>query len=129
LGCATDAASSLASNQAANAWLDAASGRGIPAGGMDPVRSFQTTFSHNSACSPTLLKSACSSTTSAVLTCALWQPAQYFVSSARFWEMAASEAPAGAWCVSAAFNIAPALQAIARQRLANIARFRLATLA
>ena len=61
----------------------AASGRGIPAGGMAPARSFRMTFSHISPFSATRAKSTWSRTTpvavAAVRVRSLWQPAQYCV--------------------------------------------------
>ena len=51
-GCATASESSSLSKCAKNASKVALSGRGIPAGGMAPLRTFCTTFSQTSAAAP-----------------------------------------------------------------------------
>jgi hypothetical protein len=53
------------------------SGRGIPAGGITPARSFRTTFSQTSALSLTSLRFALSSARSARGLDPLWQLTQY----------------------------------------------------
>ena len=52
-------------------------------GGIAPVRSLRTTFSHASACSPTCDRSIASSARPAVFTRWLWQVTQYLSSTAR----------------------------------------------
>ena len=54
----------------------ALSGRRRPAGGIAPLRSFATTFSHSSASSATCSTSALSSSRLAVLSRSLWQVTQ-----------------------------------------------------
>ena len=85
LGCAAATRSISVSSQAANPSLAAASGRGLPAGGIEPVRSFLITFSQTSALPGTSARSAVRSAIGTVPRAAsrsLWHVRQYRSSSA-----------------------------------------------
>ena len=80
LGCAAAARSIAASSHEANAPAAAGSGRGRPAGGIEPVRSFLITFSQSAASPGTSPRSAVSSSIGTVprsLSRWLWQVMQY----------------------------------------------------
>src|SRR6185436_4425720 len=53
------------------------SGRGMPGGGMAPIRTFWKTFSQTSACAATSVMPAASKASPAVRSRSLWQPTQY----------------------------------------------------
>ena len=78
-GSGLDAAarSSSVSRYEVRLTYDAWSGRGRPAGGIIPARSFVTTFSQTSAPSPTFARSIVSSASPAVRRVSLWQDTQY----------------------------------------------------
>src|SRR5215467_5962666 len=71
------AASSRDTSDAANASSVAASGRGIPVGGIAPARSLRTTFSQTSVPARTFVRSAVSSASPPVFRRSLWQVTQY----------------------------------------------------
>src|SRR5688572_20217457 len=93
-GCGLTAAarSIVVSRCATNASSVAASGRGIPAGGIIPARTFRITFSHISAWLGMSLRSACSSDSSPDRVRSLWHVTQYVLTRAA-WD--AGEAAAG----------------------------------
>ena len=77
LGEAAASRSSAASTDPMNPSSVAASGRGEPAGGIVPPRSFRTTFSSTAACCRASLASMPVRTRSPVLSRSLWQVTQY----------------------------------------------------
>ena len=85
-GSAAAARSNSSSSQPATVSYVTASGRGRPAGGIMPLRSFATTFSHASACAPTSSASSRSreiGTVPARSPLSLWQARQYCSSTGR----------------------------------------------
>ena len=72
------ARSSRASRAVVNASIVVASGRGMPLGGIMPVRSLRTTFSHTSTSEPTCVRPSASSDRPPVFARGLWQVTQYF---------------------------------------------------
>ena len=74
--------SSVSSNPFTKASSVAASGRGLPAGGIMLPRTFLITFSHTSALRGTSEPSTESSASPPVLRRALWQVTQYWLTSA-----------------------------------------------
>ena len=96
------AASSFASKCEATASYVAASGRGRPAGGIAPVRSFRTTFSQAAASAPGSSAFSFSSANPPACTFSLWQVAQYLLRVAVFVAVLAGDAGGrglGACCV------------------------------
>src|SRR5947207_9909566 len=82
-GCAAALRPSADITQFVKVFSKAASGRGIPAGGISPVRTLRSTRSSNSALDATLEKSRPSSTTPAVFRLSLWQATQYLFTTER----------------------------------------------
>ena len=75
-GCLTATRSSADSIEVVNVARAATLGFGAPSGGIMPVRSLRTTFSHTSACPSTFTGSRPSSARPPLLTRALWQLTQ-----------------------------------------------------
>ena len=107
LGLAAAARSSASSSCEVTRSSVARSGRGAPLGGIMPVRSFRTTFSHACGSRPTCSTSSWSSTSPPAFIRSLWQVAQYRSSIAR--------ASAGV-AARAAADSAPVPHADARRR-------------
>ena len=76
VGLAAHARSISFSSEPATARYVAASGRGIPGGGIEPARSLAITRSHTSALAPGLLTSKLSSASPAVRSFWLWHAVQ-----------------------------------------------------
>src|SRR5579864_2180643 len=91
LTCAAAARSSSDSSHPATASYVALSGRRMPGGGIERLRSFTTTFSQVSAELYTCSASALSSVRLAVFSFWLWHETQYLVTSSR------AGVAAGAW--------------------------------
>ncbi len=76
-GAAAHARSRSVSNEVAIERYVAASGRGIPGGGIIPDRSFTMTCSHSSASAAGFVASRPSSLIPAIAATSLWQTTQY----------------------------------------------------
>src|SRR5262249_13892071 len=77
-------ASSLSSSQVANCSYSCGLGRGRPGGGIEPLRTFFTTFSQAAAEVSILSESRWSRSNPAVLRRSLWQLMQYLVRNSRW---------------------------------------------
>ena len=74
-------ASSEVSSRVTKSSTSAASGLGLPSGGISPSRSFRITFSSTSALAPTSPTSICSRVSPPVMRRSLWQLTQYWPNS------------------------------------------------